>query len=336
MDLTTDYMGLSLKHPVVASASPLSETVKGIRELEAGGAAAVVLFSLFEEQIRREDEAAAERMEAGAERFSESLSYFPDVDIRRPGPEEYLDLLRRAAETVDIPLIASLNGATREGWVEYARQMQDAGASALELNIYAVETDLERSGAEVEDRHLEILQAVKASVSIPVSLKLSPFFSAIGGMAARLSRAGADGLVLFNRFYQPDIDIVHLEVAPTLSLSSAAEIRLPLLWTALLHGRIEASLAASRGVEGPDEVIKYLLAGADVVMTTSALLRHGPAYARALTEGLKRWMEPRGFSSVDEVKGVMSHARVADPGAFERANYLQILESYGERGPGRG
>jgi dihydroorotate dehydrogenase (fumarate) len=328
MDLSTTYMGLTLKHPVVASASPLSETLEGIKQLEDGGAAAVVLFSLFEEQIRHESQAVSHLMEVGTESFAEALSYFPALDIHRPGPEAYLNLLRRATKAVDIPLIASLNCVTREGWIDYARQMQEAGAKGLELNIYGIEADLDIPGAEVEQRYVDILAAVKTSVDIPVSLKLSPFFSAMGSMAKRLDQAGAAGLALFNRFYQPDIDLKDLEVAPTLTLSTTDEIRLPLLWIALLYGNINASLGASRGVEEPDEVIKYLLVGADAVMTTSALLRHGPAYVNRLVEGLKCWMELRSFSSVAQMKGVMSRHQVANPGAYERANYLKILESF--------
>jgi dihydroorotate dehydrogenase (fumarate) len=328
MDLTTKYMGLELRHPVVASASPLSGTLDGIKRLEDSGAAAVVMFSLFEEQIRHEDDAFSHLIESGSNSFAESLSYFPDIDEHQAGPESYLGLLQKAAEATDIPIIASLNCISSEGWIDYAIQMQQAGAAGLELNIYAIEADLDVSGAEVEQRYLDILLTVKASVDIPVALKLSPFFSAMGNMAKRLDGAGADALVLFNRFYQPDIDINALDVLPTLSLSSASEIRLPLLWIALLHGRINASLGATRGVEHPDEVIKYLLAGADAVMTTSVLLRNGPAYLNVLVEGLKHWMEARGFTSVDQFRGSMSHGKVADPGAFERANYIRVLESF--------
>ena len=328
MDFTTNYMGLKLQHPIVASAGPLSGTLDGIKRLEDGGAAAVVMFSLFEENIRHEDEAFSHLMESGTQSFAESLSYFPDVDSFHVGPDSYLNLLRQASESVKVPIIASLNCVTGEGWIDYAKQMQQAGASGLELNIYSVEADLGATSEEVEQRYLDILAAVKSTVKIPVALKLSPFFSAMGHMAKRLDQAGADGLVLFNRFYQPDIDIQALEVKPSLGLSSAGEIRLPLLWIALLHGKLNASLAATRGVEKPDEVIKYLLAGADVVMTTSALLRHGPSYMTVLLDGLKAWMEARRFSSVAQVRGGMSRSNVANPGAFERANYIRELESF--------
>lgn len=328
MDLTTNYMGLELRHPIVASASPLSGTLDGIRRLEDGGAAAVVMSSLFEEQIRHENDSFSYLMESGSHSFAESLSYFPDFGVYEVGPDDYLNVLKQAAESTDIPIIGSLNCVTGQGWIDYARQMQQAGARGIELNIYSVQADLEVSGTEVEQRYLDIVKAVKSTVDIPVALKLSPFFSSMGHMAKSLDNAGIDALVLFNRFYQPDIDIVELEVSPSLSLSSAGEIRLPLLWIALLHGKIRASIGASRGVEKADEIIKYLLAGADVVMTTSSLLRNGPGHLGTLMDGLKHWMETRGFTSIDQVRGNMSHDKVANPGAFERANYIRILENY--------
>ncbi len=327
MDLGTRYMGLSLRHPVVASASPLSATLDGIRRLEDGGVSGIVMFSVFEEQLRHENETFSLTLGSSMQSFAESSSFLPELDAHHVGPDAYLDLVRRARASVDIPVIASLNCVTAEGWVDYARSMEQAGACALELNIYSVEADLEVSGAALEQRYLDILAAVKAAVKVPVALKLSPFFSAMGNMALRLDRAGADALVLFNRFYQPDVDIERLEVLPTLHLSVAEELRLPLLWIALLHDRVSASLAATRGVSSPEEVIKYLLAGADVVMTASALLRHGPGHAATLVQGLQRWMELRGFSSVSQVRGVMSHGKVPDPSAFERANYLRVLAS---------
>jgi len=328
MDLTTTYMGLNLRHPVVASASPLSGTLEGMKRLEDGGVAAIVMFSLFEEQIRHDNEAFSHLMESGTLSFAESLSYFPQVDAYDVGPDSYLELVRRATEELEIPVIASLNCVTSEGWVQYARQLQEAGAAGLELNIYGVHADLELSGEQVEQGYIDILKTVKSNVGIPVALKLSAFFTAMGHFARRLDAAGADALVLFNRFFQPDIDINELEVQPTLPLSSAGEIRAPLLWIALLHGHLRTSLGATRGVEGSDEVIKYLLAGADVVMTTSALLRNGPGYAARMVEGLRQWMEGRGFESVSQMRGVMSHRNVANPRAFERANYLRVLESF--------
>ncbi len=328
MDLRTTYMGMELQHPIVASASPLSGSVSSIRRLEDAGAAAVVLFSLFEEQLKHESAALEYLMTAGTESFAESLSYFPEVDDYTVGPDRYLELVRQASEAVDIPIIASLNGITNTGWIEYARLMQEAGARGIELNIYYIPADLTTSGREVEQRYIEIVKAVKAAVSIPVAVKLSPFFSAIGSMAKALDDVGADALVLFNRFYQPDFDLDKLEVAPNLQLSTPDEIRLPLLWIAVLHGRLRASLGATRGVHSPVEVVKYLMAGADAVMTTSALLKHGVDYLGTLREGLRTWMEMRRYESVAQMKGSMSQRNVSDPTAFERANYIKTLESY--------
>jgi dihydroorotate dehydrogenase (fumarate) len=328
MDLRTTYMGLPLKHPVVASASPLSEKLDNIKRMEDAGAAAVVMFSLFEEQIKRENAAIEHLITAGTNSFAESLSYFPDFEDYETGPEEYLKLLHQATEAVDIPVIGSLNGITNEGWVDTARMMQEAGASGIELNIYYIPANLYNTGREVEQRYLDILKAVKGSVSIPVALKLSPFFSAMGNMARLFDEAGADALVLFNRFYQPDFDLDKLDVKVNLELSTASEIRLPLLWIAVLYGRINASLAATRGVHSPIEVIKYLMAGADAVMTTSALLRHGIDFLTTLVDGLRTWMEDREYESVQQMKGSMSQINCLDPGAFERANYIKIIESY--------
>ncbi len=328
MDLRTAYMGVELKHTIVSSASSPSGTVANIKRLEDAGASAVVLFSLFEEQLKHESAALEYLMTAGTERFAESLNYFPEVDDYTVGPDSYLDLLRRASEAVDIPLIGSLNGITNTGWIEYAQLMQEAGAKGIELNIYYIPADLTTSGREVEERYVEIVKAVKAAVTVPVAVKLSPFFSAIGSMAKTLDDAGADALVLFNRFYQPDFDLDKLEVAPNLNLSAPDEIRLPLLWIAVLYGRLRASIGATRGVHTPVEVVKYLMAGADAVMTTSALLKHGVDYLTTLRNGLQTWMELHRYSSVAQMKGSMSQRNVADPTAFERANYIKTLESY--------
>jgi dihydroorotate dehydrogenase (fumarate) len=328
MDLRTTYMGLPLKNPIVASASPLSEKLDNIKRMEDAGAAAVVMFSLFEEQIKRENASIERLITAGTNSFAESLSYFPDYEDYETGPEEYLKLLRQAVEAVDIPVIGSLNGVTNEGWVDTARMMQEAGASGIELNIYYIPANLYMTGREVEQRYLDVLKAVKGSVSIPVALKLSPFFSAMGNMARQFDEAGADALVLFNRFYQPDFDLEKLDVKVNLELSTTSEIRLPLLWIAVLFGRINASLAATRGVHSPTEAIKYLMAGADAVMTTSALLRHGIDFLTTLVNGLQTWMEDRQYESVQQMKGSMSQINCLDPGAFERANYIKIIESY--------
>jgi dihydroorotate dehydrogenase (fumarate) len=321
-------MGLELKNPVVASASPLSEKLENFRRMEDAGAAAVVMFSLFEEQIKHENAAIEHLITSGAESSPESLSFFPEFEDYETGPDEYLHLLRRATEAVDIPVISSLNGITNEGWINTARLMQDAGASGIELNAYYIPAKLYTDGREVEQRYLEILRAVKASVSIPVAMKLSPFFSATGNMARQFDEAGADALVLFNRFYQPDMDLDEMEVITDLKLSTPDEIRLPLLWLGLLHGRINASLAATTGVHSPVELIKYLLAGADAVMTTSGMLLHGIGFISTLVDGLQAWMEARQYDSVEQFKGSMSQANSLNPGAFERANYIKILENY--------
>lgn len=328
MDLRSTYMGMELKHPIIASSSPLSERLENIKQMEDAGAAAVVMFSLFEEQIKHENAAIEHLITSSAESYAESLSYFPAFEDYQTGPEEYLNLLRQAAEAVDIPVIGSLNGITNEGWVDTARMMQDAGARGIELNTYYIPARLYMTGREVEERYLEVLKAVKASVTIPVALKLSPFFSAMGNMARQFDEAGADALVLFNRFYQPDFDLDTLEVVPNLELSTSAEIRLPLLWIAVLHGRINASLAATRGVHSHIDAIKYLMAGADAVMTTSGMLRLGIAFLTTLVDGLRTWMEDKGYESVEQMKGSMSKRNCLDPSAFERANYIRILESY--------
>jgi dihydroorotate dehydrogenase (fumarate) len=330
-DLSTTYLGLPLPHPIVASAGPLSHDLDGIRRLADGGAAAIVLFSLFEEQIRWENETLARLTTVGAESTGEASSYFPPVTDFAAGPDSYLALLRQARQSVSIPVIASWNGATASGWVDYARQMQDAGASAIELNIFYIPADLSVTGRQVEQRYEDIVSAVSRAVSIPIAVKLSPFFSAMGEMARRLISAGASGLVLFNRFYQPDFDLDRLEVAPTLELSSASEIRLPLRWLAILHGQVSASLAATTGVQTSDEIAKYLLAGADAVMTTSALLHHGPGHVRTMVDGLAAWLDAKGLTSVAQIKGSMSQRHVADPSTFERANYMKILQSWGHR-----
>jgi dihydroorotate dehydrogenase (fumarate) len=325
MDLSTTYMGLALRNPLVASASPLSRTVDGVRRLADAGLGAVVLYSLFEEQLRREAALNARLADAGTESFAESLSYFPSDAEEEPGPRRYLSLLERAAAAVEIPLIASLNGVTPGGWAGYARSMQDAGAAAIELNIYYLPGDPHVSGRDVEQRHVDVLARVKDAVTVPVAVKLSPYFSSTGEMALQLDEAGADGLVLFNRFMQPEIDLDTLAVVSGIALSNPAEARLPRTWIALLHGRVRAALAATTGVDGPADVAKYLLAGADVVMTASALLRHGPDHAAVLLDGLSEWMERKGFTTVDELRGILSVEPGADEAARERADYVSAL-----------
>jgi dihydroorotate dehydrogenase (fumarate) len=336
MDLSTRYLGLQLRNPLVASASPLSRNLDGIRRLADAGIGAVVLFSLFEEQLRREAAEFARVVGAGADSHPEALSYFPAVDggVAEPvGPRNYLTLLERAAASVEVPVLGSLNGVTPGGWVDYARAMQDAGASGIELNIYYVPGDPRLPGRDVEQRYLDVLRLVKAVVTVPVAVKLSPYFSSTGEIATRLDAAGADGLVLFNRFLQPDIDPESLAVLPTLDLSTRTEARLPRTWIALLHGQVSAALAASTGVESAGDVVAYLLAGADVVMTASALLRHGLGHIGRMLDGLADWMIRKDFGTVDEMRGILSVPVDADETAYERSGYLRVLaaaqRSYG-------
>jgi dihydroorotate dehydrogenase (fumarate) len=327
MDLSTRYMGLKLRNPLVASASPLSNTADGVRRLADAGVGAVVLYSLFEEQLQREAAQNAALAEAGTESFGESLSYFPAAADAHPGPRRYLSLLERAVAAVDIPVIASLNGVTTGGWTDYASALEQAGAAAIELNIYYLPADPLFPAREVEQRHVDILTTVKAVVSVPVAVKLSPYFSSTGEMALRLDRSGADGLVLFNRFLQPDIDPETMTVTARFGLSSPAEARLPRVWIAVLAGRVRASLAATTGVEDAADVAKYLLAGADVVMTASALLRHGPGYAGALLDGLSEWMARKGFRSVADLRGLLSVPAGTDEEAYARAGYVTALQA---------
>jgi len=337
MDLTTRYLGLQLRNPLVASASPLSNTVDGVRRLADAGVGAVVLFSLFEEQLRREAAQNAALADAGTDSFAESLSYFPEAADADPGPRRYLSLLERAVAAVDIPVIASLNGCTAGGWTGYASALEQAGAAAIELNIYHLPGDPLVPGRDIEQRHVEILTTVKAVVRIPVAVKISPFYSSVGEMALRLDRAGADGLVLFNRFLQPDIDPETLTVSAQFGLSSPAEGRLPRAWIALLAGMrpgVRASLGATTGVEDPADVARYLLAGADAVMTASALLRHGAGHAGVLLDGLSGWMARRGFASVTDVRGLLSVPAGTDEAAWERAAYIGALQAANRgRGP---
>lgn len=327
-DIQTNYLGLSLTSPLIASASPLSRNVDNLLQIEDAGAGAAVMFSLFEEQVKMEMRQVQQLWEAGSESFGEALSYFPEVETYAVGVASYLELIRDASERCDMPIIGSLNGTTPEGWTEYAKEIQQAGASALELNIFYVPTDISRTGEEVEQRYLEVLQRVKQSVTIPVAVKLSPYFTSMGHMAGKLSKAGADGLVLFNRFYEPDIDIDHLDLENSLELSQPSEARLPLMWIGILYDQLPLSLAATTGVHNGRDLIKYLLAGADVAMTTSALLKHGIGIIPSMLEELERWMELRGFHNLTEMRGVMSRKHVHDPAAYARANYIKVLQGY--------
>ena len=328
MDLTTRYMGLTLKNPLVASASPLTGDLNGIKRLADAGAAAVILPSLFQEEIEADANRYERLTSANENSWPEASSNFPELADYKHGPQSYLELIRRASKEVDIPVLASLNGITDSGWISYAKQIEEAGAKGLELNIYFIVANLAMTGVEVEQRYLDIMRAVRAAVSIPVAIKLSPYFSSVGNMALALENAGADALVLFNRFYQPDLDLARLEILTDLRLSESQEIRLPLLWLAVLSGRVKASLAASTGVSSANEIVKYLLVGADVVMTTSSLLRHGVGHVTTLLEGLETWLQARDFKSIEQVRGIMSQHNLREPGAFERANYIKILRGY--------
>jgi len=325
-DLSTTYLGLKLRTPLVASASPISQEISGIRSLEDAGTSAVVLYSLFEEQVHRENLELEHYFSVGTESFAESLTYFPHQDQFRTGPEGYLNHIRKAKEAVDIPIIASLNGATLGGWAKYAQQVEQAGADAIECNIYFIPTNLKLSGSDVEKIYIDILREVKVSVQIPVAVKLGPFLSNMANMAKRLDAAGADGLVLFNRFYQPDIDLDELEIRPSVLLSSPQESRLPMTWIGILYGRIRANLAATSGVYSPEDVIKLLMVGADVTMLCSVLLRNGVNHLRHVERGFREWMENHEYASVRQMQGSMSQLRCPDPGGFERAQYTRAVK----------
>jgi len=318
---------LKLRTPLVPSASPLSQEIGTIRRLEDAGASAVVLYSLFEEQLRQEMVELDHHLSAATESFSESLSFFPHASEFRLGPEGYLEHIRKAKEAVKIPIIASLNGATVRGWTKFAKEIEEAGADALECNIYYIPTNADLKSADVEQAYIDIVWAVKSAVSIPVAVKLSPFFSNLANMAKRLDEAGADGLVLFNRFYQPDIDLDELEVRPNVLLSTPQALRLPLTWIGILYGRLQASLAASSGVHDPQDAIKLLMVGANVTMLCSSLLRNGVNHIRHMERGITEWMEQHEYESVHQMQGSMSQVRCPDPSAFERAQYMRAVKS---------
>lgn len=328
MDLSTNYLGLKLRTPLVVSASPLSEEIGNIKRMEDAGAAAVVLHSLFEEQLRRDRLELHQRLENGTFSSPEALTYFPEPVHYSLGPEEYLQHIARAKAAVKIPIIASLNGSSTGGWIEHAKLIQLAGADALELNIYQIPTDLNMTGAEVEQSYLDIFKAVRAQVSIPVAVKLGPFFSNFANIAKQLDDAGANGLVLFNRFYQPDIDLSTLEVKPNILLSTPMAMRVPLRWIALLYARIRASLAATSGVHRASDALKMLMAGADVTMLCSVLLRHGIELIPLIERDLVKWMTDRDYVSVAQLRGSLSQKNCEDPSAFERAQYTMALAGY--------
>jgi dihydroorotate dehydrogenase (fumarate) len=327
IDLSTTYLGLRLRTPLVASASPLSQEIDGICRLEDAGASAIVLYSLFEEQLRQESFELAHHLTQGTDSFPEAASFFPQPDEFRLGPEEYLNHIRRAKEAVTVPIIASLNGTTVGGWTQYAKLIEQAGADALECNIYSIAADPDLSSSAVEQQYIEILTAVKSAVTIPVAVKLSPFFSNMANMAKRLDEAGADALVLFNRFYQPDINLDELEIQPNVLLSTPHALRLPLTWIGILYGRIGANLAATSGVHGPEDVVKLLMVGADVTMLCSTLLKNGIKHLTEIEEGLLEWMKKHEYESVQQMKGSMSQIRCPNPSAFERAQYMKAVKS---------
>ena len=326
VDLSTTYLGLVLRSPLVASASPLSRDVENICRLEEAGASAVVLYSLFEEQLRQEEADLDYHLSAGTDSFAESLTYFPQPSEFHTGPDGYLEHIRKAKSAVKIPIIASLNGSTLGGWTKFAAEIERAGADAIECNIYHIPTDPKLTSADVEKSYLDIVRAVKSTVTIPVAVKVSPFFSNFANMAQRLDEAGADGLVLFNRFYQPDIDLEELEIRPNVLLSSQQALRLPLTWIGILYGRVKASLAGTSGVHTSEDVVKLLMVGANVTMLCSSLMRHGINHLRHLDRELREWMEEHEYESVQQMQGSMSQQRCPDPGAFERAQYMRAVK----------
>ena len=327
MNLRTTYMGLQLESPIVVSACTLSEEVDNIVQMEDAGAGAVVLFSLFEEQIKKESAQYEKIVSSTSNLFAEASDFFPDLDEYHKGIDQYLEIIRKAKERVKVPVIASLNGVTNEGWISYARLMEDAGADGLEINIFFIPGDVHLSSSAVEHRYLNIIDEIKNTIKIPVAVKLNPYFSAMGNMAKRMQDYGANALVLFNRFYQPDFDINKLLLLHNLQFSESNEIKLPLLWIALLYGRVNISLAATTGVQSSIEVIKYILAGADVAMTASALYKNGIGYLRTMNKELEAWMLTKEFDNIDSFRGVMSQQHISNPTDYERANYIKILSS---------
>ncbi|HYW69761.1 MAG TPA: dihydroorotate dehydrogenase-like protein [Pyrinomonadaceae bacterium] len=328
MSLSTNYLGLVLKNPIVASSSPLSHTVESIQRLEDAGASAVVMYSLFEEQITFNSYYVDHYLRNNTNSYAEALNYFPEMDAYNVWPDEYLNLIRRAKEVVDIPIIGSLNGVSIGGWTNYAGLIEDAGADALELNVYYVPTNVEMTGREIEDMYLDMLRQVKRSVTIPVAMKLSPFFSSISNMSKRLVAEGADGLVLFNRFYQPDFDLENLAVAPRLVLSNSNELRLPLRWVAILYGRVMADFAITTGIHTSEDVLKGLMAGAKATMMASELLQNGVRRIKEVLREIEVWMDEHEYQSVAQMIGSMSQQHCAEPAAFERANYMRTLDSF--------
>lgn len=332
LDLTTTYLGLPLRSPlVVGAAAPLTEDLDHLKQLEDSGAAAIVLHSLFEEQIRQDSLMLHHHLEYGTHSYAEALSYFPEPEIFHIGGETYLNHIQQAKATLDIPVIASLNGSSEGGWLKYARAMEQAGADAIELNIYAIPTDFDRSAAELEQQYLHVLQTVKSTVSIPVAVKLSPYFTNMANMAKQLTDSGANALVLFNRFYQPDIDLDELEVYPHVLLSTPQAMRLPMRWIAILYGRLAVDFAATGGIQRGTDVVKMLMAGANVTMIVGALMRHGIEYLRSIELELRHWMEEKEYLSVQQMQGTMSQLNCPNPTEFERVQYMKAVQTYTPR-----
>ncbi len=328
MDLTTTYLGMKLKNPVVPSASPLSKDLDKVKRLEESGAAAITLWSLFEEEIESEQLELFYRTTLHSESYAEALSYFPEFPEYKVGPETYLEHIRKIKETVHIPVIASINGKSLGGWVDFAKKIEQAGADALELNIYFLATDINISGAEIDKMYIDIVSEVRKAVKIPIAVKLSPYFSSTAWLANELVKAGANGLVLFNRFYQPDIDLENLEVVPNVILSTSFANRLPLRWIAILYGRVNADLAATSGISTAEDVIKMIMAGASVTQMFSALIKFGEKHIARVLNDIQKWMEEHEYESIEQMKGSMSHKAVENPAAFERANYMKILQTF--------
>ena len=328
MNLKTKYLGIELKNPIVPSASPLSRNLDSMKRLEDAGASAIVMYSLFEEEIAHESAELDHYLHYGTESYAEALTYLPAAEEYNLEPDAYIELLRKAKESLSIPVIPSLNGITSGGWIKYARHFEEAGADAMELNVYYIPTDPRLTSHDVEERYLNVLMAVRDSVGLPIAVKLSPYFSSLSHFADGLVGAGANGLVMFNRFYQPDLDINQLEVVPGVTMSDSSAIRLPMRWIAILYGRLKASLAATSGVHTAEDVLKLVMAGADVTMMCSALLQHGPAHIQKVLADLSKWMEEHEYESIEQMKGSMSQKSVADPAAFERANYVKALNRF--------
>ncbi len=328
MNLTTNYLGLELKNPIVPSAGPLSHEISNIKAMEDAGAAAVVLYSIFEEEIEHESLELHHHTTAHEESYAEATAYFPEPFEYKMGPDKYLEHIRKAKEAVDIPIIASLNGKSVGGWIDYAKKIEQAGADALELNIYFLANDSNVPGSEIERVYLNIVKGVKMNINIPIAVKMHPFFSSIPWMAEQLSSVGADGLVLFNRFYQPDINLETLEVEPSVLLSSPVDLRLPLRWIAMLYGKVNADLAATSGIYNEADAIKMIMAGAKVTQILACMLKFGIGHIKEILNQMVYWMEVNEYESIEQMRGSMSYKNVANPSQFERANYMKVLHSY--------